>query len=193
MNQAASVPSPRSHDPGQTVAGGGAPRGRPLATYLFLLGIAVAVPALLFSGYLIYRAAESERAGGRTGRGRRGDVDPRRGRSRDRRHGDDAEGAGDVGRARGRRLCVISRRVPRPASQGTQSFVAPRRSAVPHHPQHARVLRYGPRRPRQQGLGRRAAEDRTMCMSRACSSDRAPTSRSSTSPCRSRSRARPTC
>ncbi|HET7716607.1 MAG TPA: sensor histidine kinase [Bauldia sp.] len=32
-----------------------APRGRPIAVYLVLFGLAVALPALLFSGYLLYR------------------------------------------------------------------------------------------------------------------------------------------
>jgi two-component sensor histidine kinase len=36
--------------------------GRPLAVYLVIFGLAIALPALLFSGYLLYRFAEVERA-----------------------------------------------------------------------------------------------------------------------------------
>ena len=37
--------------------------GRPLASYLVLLGFAIALPSLLFSAYLLYRFEETERAG----------------------------------------------------------------------------------------------------------------------------------
>ena len=36
-------------------------RGRPIALYLVLFGFAIALPALLFSGYLLYRFEEIER------------------------------------------------------------------------------------------------------------------------------------
>ena len=39
-----------------------APRGRPIALYLVLFGFAIALPALLFSAYLLYRFEEIERA-----------------------------------------------------------------------------------------------------------------------------------
>lgn len=40
---------------------GPAPRGRPIAVYLVLFGLAVALPALLFSGYLLYRFEDISR------------------------------------------------------------------------------------------------------------------------------------
>ena len=38
------------------------PRGRPIAVYLVLFGLAVALPALLFSAYLLYRFEDISRA-----------------------------------------------------------------------------------------------------------------------------------
>ena len=40
----------------------GSGRGRPIAVYLVLFGLAVALPALLFSGYLLYRFEDVSRA-----------------------------------------------------------------------------------------------------------------------------------
>ncbi len=55
--QAAAVPAagepPARHGPG---------RGRPIAVYLVLFGLAVALPALLFSAYLLYRFEDVSRA-----------------------------------------------------------------------------------------------------------------------------------